>query len=95
MHSYKDISTVKTLTVRGVEPELSDALKDMAKRQGKSVNQIVIDALKKHAGFQKEKKFTRVHHDLDDLFGRWTQQEFNVIQGKIDTERRIDPELWK
>ncbi len=86
---------MKTLTVRGVEPELSDTLKNMAKRQGKSVNQIVIDALKKHSGFEKERKFTQVHHDLDDLFGRWTQKEFNEIQSKIDTERRIDPELWK
>ena len=86
---------MKTLTVRGVEPELVDTLKHMAKRQGKSVNQIVIDALKKHSGFEKERKFTQVHHDLDDLFGRWTQKEFNEIQSKIDTERRIDPELWK
>ena len=86
---------MKTLTVRGVAPELSDTLKHMAKRQGKSVNQIVIDALKKHSGFEKERKYTQVHHDWDDLFGRWTQKEFNEIQSKIDTERRIDPELWK
>jgi hypothetical protein len=86
---------MKTLTVRGVEAELSDTLKHMAKRQGKSVNQIVIDALKKHTGFEKERKFTAVHHDLDDLFGRWTRKEFNEIQGKIDTGRKIDPELWK
>ncbi|MFP4031723.1 MAG: hypothetical protein ACLFTV_09195 [Desulfococcaceae bacterium] len=33
-------------------------------------------------------------HDLDHLFGRWTEEEFQRIQGKIDEERRIDPELW-
>ena len=86
---------MKTLTVRGIEPELSDTLKHMAKRQGKSVNQIVIDALKKYSGFEKERKFTQVHHDLDELFGRWNQEEFDEIQGKIDAERRIDPELWQ
>ena len=86
---------MKTLTVRGVEPNLSDTLKYIAKRQGKSVNQVVIDALKKYSGFDKERRFTQVHHDLDNLFGRWTQEEFNEIQNKIDTARRIDPELWK
>ena len=86
---------MKTLTVRGIESELADTLKDMAKRQGKSVNQIVINALKKYSGFEKERKFTQVHHDLDDMFGKWTPEEFNEIQRKIDTERKIDPELWK
>ena len=86
---------MKTLTVRGVEPNLSDTLKYIAKRQGKSVNQVVIDALKKYSGFDKERRFTQVHHDLDNFFGRWTQEEFNEIQNKIDTARRIDPELWK
>ena len=86
---------MKTLAVRGVEPELYDTLKHMAKHQGKSVNQVIIDALKKHSGFEKEKKYSQVHHDLDDLFGRWTQKEFNKIQGKIDTEWRNDPEFWK
>ena len=86
---------MKTLTIRGVEPELVDTLKLMAKCQGKSVNQIVIDALKKHCGIEKERKFTQVYHDLDDLFGSWTQKEFNEIQSKIATERRIDPGLWK
>ena len=29
-------------------------------------------------------------HDLDHLFGRWTEKEFQRIQGKIDEERRMD-----
>jgi hypothetical protein len=96
MHSFSGgLSKMKTLTIRGIEPELADTLKNMAKRQGKSVNQIVINALKKYSGIEKERRFTRVHHDLKDIFGKWTPEEFNEIQSKIDTGRKIDPELWK
>jgi hypothetical protein len=45
-------------------------------------------------GLGKKKRFTGEYHDLDHLFGRWTEEEFTGIQGKIDQERRIDEELW-
>lgn len=85
---------MKTITIRGIDPVLSEKMKQAAKRESKSVNQVVIDAIKQHFGMIKEKKFTAVHHDLDHMFGRWSQEEFDRIQGKIDTERKIDKELW-
>jgi hypothetical protein len=51
--------------------------------------------LKKNMGMKKEKKFTAVYHDLDHLFGKWSDKEFEKIQGKINSERKIDQELWK
>jgi ribosomal protein S24E len=86
---------MKTMTLRGIEPSLADKLKDVAKQEGKSVNQVVIDSLKKYYGLEKEKKFTKIHHDMDHLFGRWSQVEFETIQGKIEAERKVDPELWE
>ena len=86
---------MKTMTLRGIEPSLADKLKDVAKQEGKSVNQVVLDSLKKYYGLEKEKKFTKIHHDMDHLFGRWSQAEFETIQGRIDAERKIDPELWE
>ena len=47
-----------------------------------------------HSLFEKERKYKQVHHELDDIFRKWTLEEFNEIQNKIDTDRRIDPELW-
>ena len=55
----------------------------------------MLETLRKHAGLDKEKQFTRQHHDIDHLFGKWSQDEFDNIQGKIDSERVIDPDLWK
>ena len=85
---------LKTMTIRGLEPILIDKMKEFAKKQNKSLNQFVVETLMLHMGMKKEKKFTAEYHDLDHLFGRWSEKEFNRIQGKIDSERKIDKELW-
>ena len=85
---------LKTMTIRGLEPILIDKMKELAKQQNKSLNQFVVETLMLHMGMKKEKKFTAEYHDLDHLFGRWSEKEFNRIQGKIDSERKTDKELW-
>ncbi|PIZ19040.1 MAG: antitoxin, partial [Deltaproteobacteria bacterium CG_4_10_14_0_8_um_filter_43_12] len=54
---------MKTITVRGMDASLAEKLRQASKKEGKSVNQIVIDTMKKQLGMEKEKKFTVVHHD--------------------------------
>ena len=44
---------------------------------------------------EKEKKYTQEHNDLDHLFGKWTDAEFDKIQGIINSQRKIDLELWE
>ncbi|MFH2129949.1 MAG: toxin-antitoxin system HicB family antitoxin [bacterium] len=86
---------MKAITIRNVEPSVSEKLKCEAKNQGKSVNQFIIDMIEQNLGFKKKKKFSNIHHDLDHLFGKWTDEEYNQIQGRIDKERKIDKELWE
>ena len=86
---------MKALTIRGVEPEVAEKLKIVAKKQGKSVNHIILELIKTGLGLKKEKKFLRQYDDLDDLFGRWNDDEFKKINDSITTQRQIDPELWK
>ena len=85
---------MKTMTVRGIDPSLAERLKEAAKREGKSVNRYVVDSMKILLGEEKEKWFSVQYDDMDDLFGRWSQEEFERIQGKIDSERKIDGDLW-
>ncbi len=86
---------MKTMTIRGLEPFLIKKMKELAKQENKSLNQFVVETLMLHMGMKKEKKFTVEYHDLDHLFGKWSEKEFNRIQGKIDSERKIDKELWE
>jgi hypothetical protein len=87
--------TMKAVTVRGVDPDISEKLKATAKDQGISVNQLILELIKTGLGLQKEKKYSRRYSDLDDLFGRWGHAEFTEINDKITQNRRIDPELWE
>ena len=86
---------MKVITVRNVEPSVSEKLKLEARKQGKSINQFIIDMIEQHLGFKKKKKYTNIYSDLDHLFGNWTEEEYGQIQGKIDQERKIDTELWE
>jgi hypothetical protein len=86
---------MKSIIIRDIEPAIADKLKMEAKLEGKSVNQFIKDIIKNQIGFGGKKKYSILHHDLDHLFGRWDENEFKQIQGKIDLERKIDEELWK
>lgn len=86
---------MKTLTVRGIDPDLTEKLRAEARKRQKSINQVVIDSLRARFNLEKEKRFTVVHHDLDHLFGTWSAEEYERIQRGIDAERKIDPELWQ
>ena len=86
---------MKAITIRGIDSSVSSKLKQIANNEKKSVNQLVLDMIKQNIGMQKRKKYTKKHNDLDHLFGKWTDVEFEKIQGIINSQRKIDPELWK
>ena len=86
---------MKAITIRGIDSEVSSKLKQVAKHEKKSVNQLVLDMIKQNIGMQKRKKYTKKYDDLDQLFGIWTDEEFNKIQGIIESQRKIDRELWE
>ena len=86
---------MKAITIRGIDFELSEKLKQTAKRDNKSVNQLTIELLQASLGLIKEKKFSKEYDDLDELFGRWSEDEFNAVEKKIVNERSIDPEIWQ
>lgn len=83
------------ISLRGLDEELTLKLQQTAREEGKSVNQVVLDTLRRCFGLDKAKRFTRVYNDLDALFGTWSQEEFERIQGSVDQGRTVDPELWQ
>ncbi|WP_300461035.1 antitoxin VapB family protein [Desulfobacula sp.] len=86
---------MKTVSIRGVEPEVAEKLKIVARKQGKSVNNLILEFIKISLGFNKEKKFSRRYDDLDNLFGRWSDDEFKKINDSITRQRKIDQDLWE
>jgi hypothetical protein len=86
---------MSAISIRGIDEELARLLRKEAESRHKSLNQLVLDLLKSHVGLDKKKKFTNKYHDLDTLFGRWDESDFNAIQEKINAEKQIDEALWK
>jgi hypothetical protein len=88
------VKPMKAITIRGIDSSVSAKLKQTAKNEKKSVNQLIVDMIKQNIGMQK-KRYTKKYNDLDHLFGKWTDAEFEKIQGVINSQRKIDRELWE
>ncbi len=85
---------MKAITIRGIDDAVSERLRCAAKEAGKSVNQLLVEMIRREMGFEKPKRFTVEYTDLDHLFGKWCEAEFREIQGKIDAERKVDEDIW-
>ena len=76
-------------TIRNVPEEVDRALRKQAKANGKSLNDIALEALRRATGVDAPVR----HHDLDDLIGTWVEDpEFDRI---LEAQRQIDEELWR
>lgn len=85
---------MKAITIRGLDPEVAEKLKESAYLQNKSVNRFLLEMINKELGFENEQKHSKRYNDLDELFGKWSEEEFQKISDKIDQNRQIDSELW-
>jgi hypothetical protein len=83
---------MKTVTIRGIDAELDRAIKSRAQQNDLSVNQWILQALKKVTGIGKEPVF-RKHHDLDALAGGWSKEETTAFRKNTRFFERIDEDV--
>jgi plasmid stability protein len=77
-------------TLRKIPRDVDKALRQKARREGRSLNDIAIEALTRGAGI--EGQITK-NHELDFAIGTWVEDsEFDKV---IADQRQIDPDLWK
>jgi len=76
-------------TVRNVPKNLDEELRRRARDEGKSLNEVALEAMMRGVGQTAEEMRFR---DLSDLAGTWKDDpEFEAAIADQDT---IDPELW-
>jgi hypothetical protein len=76
-------------TLRDIPGPLDDALRQRAKEEGKSLNQVTIEALLRAFGLLGAAVRER---DLSNVTGSWQPDpDFDAALGDRD---RVDPELW-
>ncbi len=87
---YTECMKSMQLTIRNIPDRVNQKLREAAKKEGKSLNRITVEALERGLGLLAEEI---EYHDLDDLAGTWVKDsEFDRAIEEMD---RVDPELWK
>jgi hypothetical protein len=84
---------MKAITLRNLPPDVAKAVKQKARSEGLSLNRAIIRLLEETMGGGGSSK--EVHHDLDHLAGRWSEQEYQGFMEALRDQRRIDPEMWR
>jgi hypothetical protein len=77
-------------TLRNIPEALDEALRERARSENKSLNQVVLEALARAFGVGR--RATR-HRDLSDLKGRWLEDP--DFEQAIADQDRVDEEMWK
>jgi plasmid stability protein len=77
-------------TLRKIPREVDKALRERARREGRSLNEIALEALARGCGLTDEPVKYR---DVSDIAGTWVDDpELDAVVADHD---RIDEELWK
>jgi len=77
-------------TIRSVPVDVDRSLREQARRRNQSLNDVVLEALRRAAGVDGAE---RTYHDLDHLFG--TLEPDPELDRILEEQRQIDPELWR
>jgi hypothetical protein len=88
-------STMKSVSVHGIDKETEKAIQERAKAEGRSVNKVVKELIAKSLGLGDSRKGEDRRADFSDLCGVWTAEEaatFLELEGDLET---IDPKDWK
>ncbi len=83
-----------TMTLRGIDETLAQALKELARNQGVSLNTLALRLIREATGVDKRKR-TLVHHDLDALAGTWSEGDELSFLAATRSLEAIDEDLWK
>lgn len=77
-------------TIRDIPDNLDKALRQAARQQGKSLNEVAIETLARGAGITGERSRQR---DLADIAGTWRKDP--AFDSALADQDTIDPEMWR
>lgn len=77
-------------TIRKIPGALDAALRRRAREQGRSLNEVAIEALARGAGLSEHRVRQR---DLEDIVGTWRNDR--AFDRALAAQDAVDEELWK
>jgi hypothetical protein len=89
-HAYSAYNECMQYTIRNVPRTLDDALRKAAREQGKSLNEVAIEALARGAGITSDRTRQR---DLSDIANTWRKDA--AFDSAMAAQDMIDEEMWQ
>ena len=83
-----------TMTLRGIDERIAAVLKEKARKEGSSVNALMLRLLKESLGIDKKKRGV-VYDDLDHLAGTWSKKDAAEFERATSVFEKVDEEMWK
>ncbi len=77
-------------TIRAIPPEVDQAVRERARAEGKSLNEVAVEALAEGLGVSGE---ARVRRDLSDVAGTWKTEA--AVEAALSAQDEVDEDLWK
>ena len=81
-----------SITIQGIDEAMAHWLAAEAQKKGVNENEIVLELI--HRQINAEKNLP-TFHELDDLFGTWSQQDADEFIKATQDFGRIDKGLWR
>lgn len=83
-----------TMTLRGIDERIAAVLKEKARKEGTSVNALMLRILKESLGIEKKKRGA-VYDDLDHLAGTWSKKDAAEFERVTSVFEKVDEDMWK
>ncbi|MDP9120983.1 MAG: hypothetical protein M3O15_06380 [Acidobacteriota bacterium] len=83
---------MRHLTIRNLPSDVAEALEKRKDRSRASLNQTVIDLLRRALGVRGRGEET---NGLSALAGTWTKEEHERFEAAVAVTEQLDEELWR
>lgn len=77
-------------TIRGIPQVVDEAVRERAKAEGKSLNEVAVEALADGLGLGESDV---VRRDVSDVAGTWKKDA--AVESALADQDQVDEDLWK
>jgi len=82
------------ITLRGMDPEMEQDIRKMARKTGKSLNRVILDMIYEYTGYRRKKKAPPAN-SLRNLAKGWSEADALEFLESIKSSEQIDEEMWR